>query len=389
MDTLPGFVAPEGVTSLVVGDFEFAEGSTGNIVKPTCGVFHDLISGKIIRLWREELFALDAAPFNTGPDALFVAFKAEAELTCMLALGWELPCYTLDLYAEWRWRSNGKRLPFSYNGLLNVAEFYGIDMMDAAEKDEMQQWFIDDLPFTPERKVRGLDYCELDVRKTGELYHKMEQQAPFNLVAACYRGRYVRAAALTQCVGTPLDQDLVRRFAANHLAMRMTVIDDGNPSLHVYDEDYSLSHARIAELIEGRRLPAETEVSATDQEVCQARGVPYWPRTEGGRLYATDKDTRKQMAEAHGKTHPWTIALRDLLKQADELETWKLRCGNDGRNRYSVMPFGTHTGRNNASSNEFIFAMNAGWRPLIKPGPGEAIAYCGLANPWKSGSPPP
>jgi DNA polymerase-1 len=104
--------------------------------------------------------------------------------------------------------------------------------------------------------------------------------------------------------------------------------------------------------------------------------VPYWPRTEGGRLYATDKDTRKQMAAVHGKTHPWTIALRDLLKQADELETWKLRCGNDGRNRYSVMPYGTRTGRNNPSSNEFIFGLNAGLRPLIKPSYGEAISLC-------------
>jgi DNA polymerase-1 len=325
-------------------------------------------------MWREELFSLDAAPFDAGPSSLFIAFKAEADLGCMIALGWEPPSFVLDLYAEWRWRSNGKALPFSKNSLINVATYYGIDAMDAAAKDTMRQMFIDDIEFTPELRSRGLDYCEGDVRDTAKIYRAMEREAPFHLEAACYRGRYVRAATRLQAVGTPLDRDLESRFRANHLAMRAHVIDALDPALGVY-ANHSLSHARVAELIEGRRLPGETEVT-TDPAVYRPRAVAFWPRTKGGRDYAIDKDTRKEMAAVHGEKHPWVITFRDLMKQVDLLETWALRCGNDGRNRYSVMPFGTKTGRNNPSSTEFIFALPAGLRPLIKPGPGEAVAYC-------------
>ena len=46
--------------------------------------------------------AVGMPPYPIGPDVLFVAYFASAELGCHLALGWPLPARVLDLYAEFR-----------------------------------------------------------------------------------------------------------------------------------------------------------------------------------------------------------------------------------------------------------------------------------------------
>src|SRR5262249_35973629 len=47
------------------------------------------------------------APYGTGPDTLFVAFFASAELGCHRVLGWDRPAWVLDLFTEFRDRFNG------------------------------------------------------------------------------------------------------------------------------------------------------------------------------------------------------------------------------------------------------------------------------------------
>jgi hypothetical protein len=47
-------------------------------------VAQELISRRQIRMWRDELLTLKKAPFNTGPDAVLVAYFASAELGCFL-----------------------------------------------------------------------------------------------------------------------------------------------------------------------------------------------------------------------------------------------------------------------------------------------------------------
>ena len=77
-------------------DFEFSA-PDGERPTPLCMVAIELKSGREIRLWADELARLPEAPFNTGPDSLFVAFYASAELGCFLALNWPLPVRVLDL----------------------------------------------------------------------------------------------------------------------------------------------------------------------------------------------------------------------------------------------------------------------------------------------------
>ena len=72
-------------------------------------VGRELRSGRLIRLWRDDLVTVRRPPFDCGSDSLFVAFYVSAELGCFLALGWPLPAHILDLYAEHRCATNGSR----------------------------------------------------------------------------------------------------------------------------------------------------------------------------------------------------------------------------------------------------------------------------------------
>ena len=57
-----------------------------------------------IRLWRGEFGS--APPFDVGPDALFVAYSAWAEMTCFKVLGWPFPAHIFDQHTAYLATSN-------------------------------------------------------------------------------------------------------------------------------------------------------------------------------------------------------------------------------------------------------------------------------------------
>ena len=59
----------------------------------------------------------------------------------------------------------------------------------------------------------------------------------------------------------------------------------------------------------------------------------------------------------------------------DQLKTFELAVGDDGRNRCMLSAFRSKTGRNQPSNTVFVFGLNAAFRSLIKPEPGTALAY--------------
>src|SRR6266581_3747467 len=89
---------------IVVADFEFIT-TPGNRPVPVCLVAHELHSGRRFRVWQDQLGP--APPYATGPDVLFIAYYASAELGCHLALGWPVPQRVLDLFTEFRNHTNG------------------------------------------------------------------------------------------------------------------------------------------------------------------------------------------------------------------------------------------------------------------------------------------
>ena len=67
-----------------LADFEFRQ-PAGERPEPVCLVAREYRSGRSFRLWRDDLVTLAAPPFPIGPDALFVAYYASAELGCFRA----------------------------------------------------------------------------------------------------------------------------------------------------------------------------------------------------------------------------------------------------------------------------------------------------------------
>jgi hypothetical protein len=117
-------------------DFEF-RAEPGENPEPICLVARELRSGRTIRVWQDELRCMSRPPYPTDASVLFVAFYASAEIGCHLALGWPVPERVLDLFSEFRVRTNG--IPPGYGaGLLGALAFYGLDGIGAVEKDAMR-----------------------------------------------------------------------------------------------------------------------------------------------------------------------------------------------------------------------------------------------------------
>jgi hypothetical protein len=95
-----------------------------------------------------------------------------------------------------------------------------------------------------------------------------------------------------------------------------------------------------------------------------------WQRTETGRL-ALDDDTFREQARAWPRIAP----LWELRHALSELRLNDLAVGQDGRNRTLLSPFGARTGRNTPSNAKFVFGPAVWLRGLIRPDPGQALAY--------------
>src|SRR5271167_3489301 len=78
-------------------DFEFTA-PPGERPTPLCMVARELRSCQLVRTWLADSSSASLS-FHTGPDVLFVAYYASAELGFYLALDWPIPVRILDLFA--------------------------------------------------------------------------------------------------------------------------------------------------------------------------------------------------------------------------------------------------------------------------------------------------
>ena len=169
-------------------DFEYQE-LNGNNPVVHCMVARELFTGRLIRQWLSGEGGI-RCPIPLGEDTLYVAYFATAELKSHLALGWPLPTNVLDLFVEFRCRTNGKSLP-SGNGLLGALVYFGLSGIAYAEKEVMRELAIRGGPFSPRERHELVDYCQGDVEAlTGLLPHLIEK---LDLGQALLRGRYMKS----------------------------------------------------------------------------------------------------------------------------------------------------------------------------------------------------
>ena len=93
--------------NIVVCDFEYevADGGLPNVLCMVAYVLDEnLRHVRTIRRWRGEFGR--KPPFDIGPDTLFVAYSAWAEMTCFMALGWEFPAHIFDQHTAYLAASN-------------------------------------------------------------------------------------------------------------------------------------------------------------------------------------------------------------------------------------------------------------------------------------------
>jgi hypothetical protein len=324
-------------------DFEF-QAKPGERPVVHCLVAHELRTGKVLKLWVDQLG--DHPPFSISEDSLFVAYFASAELGCFLSLGWAMPRRVLDLYVEFRCATNGTATP-SGNGLLGAMIYYGLDCIEAVEKEEMRDLAIRGGTFTAEERAALLDYCATDVVALKQLFGVMSPT--IDLGRSLLRGRYMAAVAHMEAAGTPIDIDTLRIIRSNWGRIKKELIDRVDERYGVYD-DGVFKRATYAKWLEQNDIP--------------------WPRLPTGAL-ALDTDTFRSMAKAYPKVAP----LHELRQTLGELRLESLCVGADGRNRTLLSPFSSRTGRNQPSNTRFIFGPSCWIRSLIKPEPGRAVAY--------------
>ena len=98
---------------VIAADFEFNAGGhaskaeadrSGERPRPVCMVARDLCTGQEWRVFEGDFGPVP--PFPISRDAVFVAFYASAELGCFRALGWPTPANIIDLFVEFRDRTN-------------------------------------------------------------------------------------------------------------------------------------------------------------------------------------------------------------------------------------------------------------------------------------------
>jgi DNA polymerase family A len=333
---------------VVCCDFEYVP-RDGDNPQPVCLVAKEMVSGRTVRLWRDQFGP--EPPFAIDKDTLFVAFAAQAELRCFLELGWSMPARILDLYAEFKIASNGLP-PAAGKGLRGALSWYAIPGITKEEKKSYRDLIIEGGPWTDTEQREILDYCQTDVDPLPALLMAMLPGIMLNkegLGQALFRGRYTAAIAQIERNGIPIDTDTLTAIQDGWDDIKMQLIEEVDAQYGVYDRGHFRDGLFAKYLID--------------------QGIP-WPRTDTG-LHKTDEDTFRDMA----KVYPQLAPLRELIYTLGQLRLKEIAVGADGRNRTDLWPFSARTGRNAPSSTGYVFGPSVWIRSLIKPAPGMAVAY--------------
>jgi DNA polymerase I len=338
---------------IVAADTEFHFGGhasfdeakrSGERQRAVCLVAKELRSRKVWRIWRGE--SGPRPPFPIGPDALFVAFYASAEFGSFRDWGWPDPVNILDLYVEFRARTNGLTTPAG-SGLVGALVYFGLDTIGAQEKDALRLRIISGGPWSGEEQQQILDYCQSDTAALERLLPAMLPR--IDLPRALLRGRFMPAAAAMEWTGVPIDVPKLSLLRESWTGIQDALI-------RAIDADYGV--------FDGRSFRADRWA-----RFLISHNIP-WPTRENGGL-DLDSDTFRQMAKAY----PVVAPIHELRHALSQLRLEDLAVGSDGRNRTILSAFRARTGRNQPSNSAFIFGPSVWLRGLIRPPPGMALAH--------------
>jgi DNA polymerase-1 len=350
----------------VVVDFEY-EIEDGGLPDVLCMVAYILNTNlqhvRTIKLWRGEFGP--TPPFDIGRDTLFVAYSAWAELTCFLQLGWRFPVHILDLHTAYLSVSNillahdpgdEKQRKKARKRLPDACRAYGIEGWERIDKDSIAA-DIGAGNWHKYGREGVIDYCEEDVRMSMRLLRQILRGyaafAPLDVPRVLHWSNYsAKCIARIQARGIPIDTLLWNLVQENKRAVIGELLRRFDPSYcsddPIYTPEGEWSYARFE-----RWLPST--------------GILAWPRLESGVLDISS-DAFRMMSH-----HPGIENLHALRDSVGFIAKARLPIGADGRNRPSLFPFGTATGRNAHAKSPYN--AHAGVRGFIQFLPDTIGAY--------------
>jgi DNA polymerase family A len=344
---------------IIVADFEY-EVRDGDLPDPLCLVAYELDENlqhvRTIKQWRGEFGPIP--PFDTGPDTLFVAYSAWAEMTCFMSLGWKFPVHIFDLHTAYLAASN-ILLPYNPDetrkkprkGLSDACRAYGVDGWENIDKESIAK-DIGERRWQVHGRERVLVYCEEDVNAStlllreqlrGRRCHYRYGFYPIDAERIIHWSNYsAKAVAQIQARGMPIDMRLWNLVQENKAAVVQYLLRRFDPSsgseYPIYGPEGEWNYARFEQW-----LPTA--------------GIHAWPRLDSGKLDISGDAFR---AMYHKPGIEELHALRDSLGVVVRA---KLPIGRDGRNRPSLFPFCTATGRNAHAKS--LYNAHAGMRSFM------------------------
>jgi DNA polymerase-1 len=350
---------------IVVPDFEY-EIEPGDLPDVLCLVAYLLDDSlrhiDTIRRWRGEFDS--RPPFPIDDDTLVVGYSLWAELICFLTLGWRFPAHVYDLHTAYLSVTNlllpydpdGKRIKLK-KGLSYACSASGIAGWEKIDKPELAK-AIGEGRWHDYGQAVVFAYCEEDVRASTELLRRQRKGyrtfAPIDPQSVMRWSTYsAKSIARIQARGMPIDTALWNLVQENKGAVIRALIARFDPSQGDEDPIYS---------------PDGNFSSWRFEQWLVRVGITYWPRLESGALQL-DGDAFGLMYGAH----PALEGLHALRDSLGVIVRARIPIGRDGRNRPSLFPFGTATGRNAHSKS--LYNAHASMRSFMQFHPEKLGVY--------------
>ena len=288
----------------VLGDFEY-EVDDGGLPRPLCYTYYELDENLQLvhrkRLWRDE-FGKEP-PHDIGPDTLYVAYSAQAEMTSFKVLGWDFPAHIFDQHVAYLAATNVLQ-PMEEDdvirkkegkGLAAACRAYGITGWEHVDKDVMRK-DIGEGRWQLYGKEKVLDYNEEDVRVSTKLLRA--QLRHYGGLPAADTSRVIfwseyaaKSVALIQAHGMSIDMsmwNLVQEHKQEIVTALLKRFDPShNTDCPIFDQYGGFDYGRFENWL-------------------ASIGIKYWPRTITGKL-KTDGDAFRLMSHIPGIAPPGKI----------------------------------------------------------------------------------
>jgi DNA polymerase I len=330
-------------------------GREGDAVTPLCLVAREMRSGRLVRLWQDELDRFP--PYRLDADALIMGYMISAELGCHIALGWGQPARALDPYIEFRHCVNNGAAKAEdrdkgFFSLAGALQYFLEDGIDTTHKTDMRGRILQGPPFTAEERIAILDYCQDDVDALARLLPHIVPTIR-SLPHALARADFMWAVAQQERRGVPLDKPMLERIRAQWNGIKLDLVAALDRPFGIYQIEDGKPHWRRERFADYAR-----------------RNRMSWPTYPDGSLDERDQTFR----EMEGK-YPHIGPLRELRYSMSKLRLNDLAVGTDGRNRTLLGPYGSKTGRNQPSNAKYVFGPAKWLRFLITPPLGRVLIH--------------